>query len=325
MSVPNDTERQVYRLDPGAASLVVGGYDLAGKLDAGVEKGEVMTKVQRWLALMGWLLCPWLALAAAPVQTLTFAPLPMQTPEEVVRQIKPMLVYLEQQLGVQVNIRYVSSYAELLALFRQGQIDLTYLGPLPYVSLRAGYAQATPLVHFREKDGQASYTCALVAADAVGAETWRDKRVALTQPLSTCGYLSVAGLMHQKKQNLEHNRYRYLGTHDAVALAVTRGEFELGGMKTAIARKYAHMGLQVLAETAPLPGFALVGNGATLSEGVMSLIAEVLLRLDGGKTPEVLAGFGESFRYGSVTATDADYDGLRGLKVFEQIPDKGNF
>ena len=62
--------------------------------------------------------------------------------------------------------------------------DLAYLGPLPYVSLRSSYPNAEPLVHFLEKNGQASYSCALISAGEKLPHPLRDKTFALTQPLS---------------------------------------------------------------------------------------------------------------------------------------------
>lgn len=119
---------------------------------------------------------------------------------------------------------------------------------------------------------------------------------------------SVAGT----RGNLEANRYRYLDKHDAVALAVIRGEFEAGGLKTSIAKRYNHLGQQVLAETPPFPGFALVGNRQTLAEPTLQAIRTALTGLDpAGVDQALLAQWGASIRYGAVAATDADYQALR--------------
>lgn len=259
----------------------------------------------------------------AAAETLTFAPLPMESPETVVKQVKPMLSYLEKSLGVQVRIDYSSDYAEILGKFERGQLDLAYLGPLPYLTLRDRVAAATPLVHFKEKSGSATYTCA-IAAPAEGKldlARLKGRKVALTQPLSTCGYLSTDGLLRQSGSNLENNLYRYLDKHDEVALAVTRGEFDLGGLKTAIARKYAHLGLVVVAESAPLPGFALVANTKTVSAERMAQLRDTLIGVDPGLARE----WGDNIRHGAIAAFDADYDGLRRLRRSAHIPDVGNF
>lgn len=262
-------------------------------------------------------------LAPAGAETLTFAPLPMETPETVVKQVKPMLNHLEKAMGIQVKIDFSSDYAEILGKFESGQLDLAYLGPLPYLTLRDRVAAATPLVHFKEASGSATYTCAIVAAADAKTDLAKVKgrKVALTQPLSTCGYLSTDGLLRQAGSSLEDNKYRYLDKHDEVALAVIRGEFDLGGLKTAIGRKYAHMGLLVVAESAPLPGFALVANAKTVSKERMNQLRDALVGMD----TETAKSWGDNIRHGAVAAFDGDYDALRRLRRKANIPNNGNF
>lgn len=260
---------------------------------------------------------------SARAESLTFAPLPMETPETVVKQVKPMLAHLEKATGTTIQIDYSSNYSEILRKFADGKLDLAYLGPLPYLTLRDRVAQATPLVHFKEKSGSATYTCAIVApADAKpDLSRLKQRKVALTQPLSTCGYLSTDGLLRQAGSKLEDNLYRYLDQHDEVALAVTRGEFDLGGLKTAIGRKYAHMGLAVIAESGPLPGFALVANAKTVSKERMDRLRDALVSADG----DTVKNWGDNIRFGAVPAFDGDYDGLRRLRRQADIPGNGNF
>lgn len=139
--------------------------------------------------------------------------------------------------------------------------------------------------------------------------------------MSTCGYLSTDGLLRQAGSSLEDNKYRYLDKHDEVALAVIRGEFDLGGLKTAIGRKYAHMGLLVVAESAPLPGFALVANAKTVSKERMNQLRDALVGMDS----ETAKSWGDNIRHGAVAAFDGDYDALRRLRRKANIPNNGNF
>ena len=273
-------------------------------------------------AALGVLACAQVAVA----ETLYFAPLPMQQPEEVVKQFKPMLAYLERQLGVTIEVKYSSSYEDILAKFQKGQLDLAYLGPLPYVTLKEQYTAAQPVVHFLEKSGKATYTCALVSAGGNVPNGAKGKKFALTQPLSTCGYLSTDGLLNKSNTSLEQNKYKYLGKHDAVAEAVVGGDFEFGGLKTAIAKKYEHLGLKVLAETAPLPSFALIVNAQRVSPSRVEAFRQALLRLKAdGVDKSAMADWGDDLKYGSTEAKDADYDAVRQLRRRADIPEKGNY
>ena len=121
-------------------------------------------------------------------------------------------------------------------------------------------------------------------------------------------------------------RFAHIATVEQAREAGIRGQFDLGGLKTAIARKYAHLGLAILAETRPLPSFALVGNAGTLNAVDMDRIRDALARLDpSGKDREKLQGWGDNIRYGAVPARDEDYAPVRDLLGGQSIPETGNF
>jgi len=264
----------------------------------------------------------WVPLSA-PAETLIFAPLPMETPYVVGSQWKPLLNYLEQTLGVILKIDYSTSNDEIVDKFKAGKLDLAYLGPLPYVTLKKDFPAAEPLVMFHEKDGQAAYSCAVVAAggEQFDLHNLHGKRIALTQPLSTCGFFATEGLLERKGSCLEDNLYRYLGPHDEVALSVVRGEFELGGLKTAIAHKYDHLGLQVLAESRPLPGLALIVNRDKVSLERQAEIRQALIEV----APEIREKWGDNINNGVSPVKDSDYDEIRQLSVGKAIPEVGNY
>ena len=274
----------------------------------------------------------WMVLFLLPfplqARTIVFAPLPMESRETVLKQFMPLARYLGQTLGCEIAFDYSDNYGQMLDKFRQGKIDLAYLGPLPYIALKSSDDKAVPLVHFREASGDPFYTCALVALADKRLEMGKLEglKVALTQPLSTCGFLSTNGLLRERGSDLARNLYRYVNKHDEVAKAVVRGEYDLGGLKSAIGRKYARLGLNILAETPPLPSFALVGNADSLSRQEQEGIRDALVRLDPeGKDKELLSAWGENIRYGSVPAQDSDYVPVRELLGDALIPEAGNF
>lgn len=275
------------------------------------------------LLFVAAILCLRANLTLAQPAVITFAPLPMENPETVARQWRPALDYLSKALGVTLRIEYADSYATILERFQSGTLDLAYLGPLPYITLKERFPAAVPVVHFNESNGQPSYTCAIVALaeHRLSAKSLSGRKIALTQPLSTCGYFMTDSLLQQAGSALIHNRFRYLGKHDAVALAVARGDYDAGGLKTAIAQRYAHLGLEVIAESRPLPSFTLIANGQRLSPERIALLRKALLEADAA----VRASWGDNIRHGAVPALDSDFDILRSLPGDKAIPEKGNF
>ena len=281
--------------------------------------------MRKFLFLIGFLCL--LIPATSRAQVIRFAPLPMEHRETIIKQFQPMLRFLEQQLKLTITFIYTDSYGDIIDKFRAGAIDLAYLGPLPYIELRNQDSQAEPIVHFNEQSGKPFYTCAIAAmADStIPLAGLSGRRIALTQPLSTCGYLSVAGLLRGYGSTIEDNRYAYLDKHDAVALAIVRGEYDIGGLKSAIAKKYRHLGLAILAETPPLPSFGLIANRTTLPAETISAIQASLTQLaPTGKDRVMLETWGENLRFGAVPASDSDYNQLRSLKGSSPIPQQGN-
>lgn len=261
------------------------------------------------------LLLALLVLAACPqAGELRFAPLPMEPRETLEAQFRPLVDAVAKELGMTAVMVHVADYEELLDQFRQGRIDLAYLGPLPYVRLREVYPAAEPLVIFREPSGEPRYTCALVS---VLGETprlggLRERRVALTQPLSTCGPLVTDVLLRRHGTALAKNHFFYAGTHTEALLAVVRGTAHLAGAKTAIVRKFEKLGLEIRAESDPLPGFALVANAATVSAERRQAMVRFLLEADDLLRRGVLA-WGEKVGFGVVPAHDSDFDCVRQL------------
>lgn len=66
-------------------------------------------------------------------ETIRFAPLPMEKRETVLSRFRPLTEYLSHKLQVKIDYVYALDYAKLLDIFRRSEIDIAYLGPLPYV------------------------------------------------------------------------------------------------------------------------------------------------------------------------------------------------
>lgn len=263
------------------------------------------------VSLVLWAGIPVVAWAAE--RPLVFAPLPIEQPETVIAASRPLADYLSRQLGVPIIVRYEKKYEDILRLFKDGKIDIAHLGPLPYVTLRSNCPDMEPLAAINEADGTASYTCALVSAfDGPSSVSQIRRSVALTQPLSTCGHFTAGYLLNKHHMKLDTLRHDYLGNHDKVALAVVRGTYEVGAIKTSVAKKYTNLTLRVLEETPPFPGLLLVGNRSTLRQGQIEVIRKALLHITEQERAHLVLG-----RFGFAAIRDADYELIRqNMKFF---------
>lgn len=260
-----------------------------------------------------------------PAEPLRFAPLPLEDRKVIHEQFQGLVSYLGEAAGRAVQVVYLNDYSEILARFRQQEIDLAYLGPLPYVILRRDFPEAEPLVCFRDVSGAASYTCSLVAYGGSGltTEDLEGRHVGLTQPYSTCGYLAVSEMLATAGSSLEGdgNSYEYAGSHSAAALGVVQGRYDLAGVKTAIARRYGHLDLQVLSTSRSFPGFTLVANTRTVEPTTIERLRAALLALDPSADAAVrsrVASWGDHLRQGTVPPEVCDYAGVE--DAIDRVP-----
>lgn len=275
-----------------------------------------MLKVQlsRIIGVAGTLLVCLVAMTGyAAGRDLVYTPLPVEQPETVIAANRPLVSYLSKQLKTTITIRYEKNYDDILRLFQEGKIDIVQFGPLPYVILRKSYPKAEPLAAINEPDGKASYTCALVTAfDGPTSVKQIRRSIALSQPLSTCGHLTAGYLLNKHGLKLEAVHHEYLENHDKVALAVAKGNYEVGSIKTAVAKKYTALTLRIIEETPVFPGFLLIANKATLTPDQTRELSRILLTV----TPKDRSGLVLG-RYGFSPAVDSNYDLIRqNLKFF---------
>lgn len=264
------------------------------------------------ITLTLWLLLVVVFSVDVAAKIIRLAPLPMLSQATVITQFSPFAQYLSKNTGQQVELVYHQNYQDLINEFIKDNVDLAYLGPLPYVMLIERDPDFVPVVRFVNGSGQSTYTCSLVTFDRNHAAlpSLTELPVALTQPLSTCGYLMTEDLLNRRGLSLESTPYYYSGKHSECALDVIRGKASVAGIKTSIAKQYKSLGLQFIEQSVPLPGFLLVANSRTLSAETIDRIRNSLLSLDPLHNPadaETTRSWGAGIRYGAVPAHKDDY------------------
>lgn len=266
---------------------------------------------------------PFAATAQSPLK---LAPLPMLAEHRIKNQFSPFADYLSQLTRRPVTLVYQENYTALRDQWQHDQIDLAYLGPLPYVLLSDQDPDVVPLVRFYNNDGTSTYTCCLAVYSGDGIDLQQDTtyQVALTQPYSSCGYLLTEYLLNRHDQSLKDYNYSYSGSQSETALNTLRGNTHISGVKTSIADNYRHLGLMRLEESMPLPGFVLVANSRTVDTDTINRIQQQLLALDPqhqAADRAITSPWGASIRNGAMVVKPGDYDIIRQLLSTIAIPD----
>ncbi|MFP4154959.1 MAG: PhnD/SsuA/transferrin family substrate-binding protein [Halothiobacillaceae bacterium] len=262
------------------------------------------------------------SLAAAERETLVLAPTLFDSRADAIRSQVGPAAFVESLLNQPVSVENILRYERVIEGFENGEIDLAILGPLPYVRLSQRYPEIEPLVRFRDTDGRDHYHCTLVAfadnrmplADHAGA------RLALTQPYSTCGYFAAATILEQAGIDVAATDFEFIGRHDSIAINVVAGRYDIGIVKDHLAERFASVGLVPLAHTMPLPGFTLVANTRTLDETTRAQLREGFLGINSEEAARS-GNWPANMINGTMPATDADYDRIRGEFARVRFPE----
>lgn len=260
----------------------------------------------------------------ADIKTLKLAPLPMSSSVETTKIFLPFARHLHKITNRTIELIHFTNYEDILLSLKTNQIDLAYLGPLPYSSISMKANNIKPLIGFYESDGSKGYHCVLIASsiDILNYHNLKGKKIDLTQPLSTCGYFMTSQLLeHVSANGIEDLKYRYVKKHTKVAQNVAKGKALLGGVKDDVAKRFESLGIRILRTSERLPGFVLVANTNTIPKEQIENLQKELLN-----TPKsIYSKWGKKISYGMFEAKSKDFEKIRRKLKNMKIPQKGNY
>lgn len=239
----------------------------------------------------------------------------MDNADHLIKQYQPILNFLEDKTSKKFKLKYNSSYEDIINKFMSGEIDIAFLGPLPYALLKQRYAKTIPIVGFLNQEGKPDYSCSLFKLkekSTLTQKSYKKKTIALTQALSTCGYLMAETLLNNSNKSIKRNfEYFYSGSHTQVILDVILGKAVIGSAKTSIIEKYKFHNIETISTTQLLPGFVLVANGNNISKELIKKIRQIFLNftpLTNKKHRNISQKWGRQFQFGSKIVSPIDYD-----------------
>jgi phosphonate transport system substrate-binding protein len=259
-----------------------------------------------------------LSFVVAKDKVYRFAPLPTKNIIQNIKDFLPLSAYFEENYNIKVKFVKYKNYNDILEGFKKGKIDIAYLGPLPLVSLYKKYKYVKPIVVVKQKNGLSKYRCVLAKFKEDNIDFSKQIKVALTQPLSTCGYYMSSKLLKKEFDiDLKKQKYNYLMSHTNALLSVVKGEYDIAGAKEDIAKKFESLGMEVIAKSDLLPGFSIVANTKTLTKEEIAKLREILLNIPQEKLYKMGGLVSKGF-------DKIDIDEYKAIEVDIQIPQKGN-
>lgn len=244
---------------------------------------------------------------------LTLGVLPYLPAQEVHRRFQPLAEHLAQAVGRPVVVRVGQTYDRHISAIGQDKVDIAFLGPVSYVRLIDRYGHKPILASLRVGRDPHLYAVIAVRQDSPlkRLQDLKGRRIAFADPESTTGYVIPRLMLAQAGVPLEAiGRYRHLGNHRDVALAVLAGDFDAGAMKREVYAEYAARGLRALAQGPPGPDYlfvARVGLPAAVETRLRQALESLHEQPAGRRILERL--------HTGLTALempqDSDYDGVR--------------
>lgn len=264
-----------------------------------------------------------LAVTSPAQADLTLGVHPFKPPSKLVESFRPLADYLSEKMGEPVAIRIARDYQAHVEAVGRDEIDIAYVGPVPYVKLRAAYGER-PLLARQQIGASPTYHSKIFVRkdSAIGAlADLKGKRFAFGEPHSTMSYFVPRYMLWQAGIDVgQFAGHKFVGDHVNVALGVLAGDFDAGAVKEDVFYQYEGRGLRAIATSDPLSDHLFVA-GRKLPDATVRRLRDALLQLDRDpRGAAILQAMTPGVR-SLVPVQDRDYDSLR--RVLEKLQELG--
>lgn len=248
-------------------------------------------------------------------KTVYFGVIPRDNPRIMYEKYQPLLDYLSGKTPYTYELVLKKNYEETVNALGNGEMDVALLGPLTYLEARARYG-AIAVLKSRGIDDSANYKSVIIKKKESPIRSFSElkgKKVAFASSKSTSGNLLPRYLLAGSGIHLSDlGAYANFDYHDSVVKAVLKGQYDAGAVRDSVAKKYMQLGIEVIAESEPMPtGPLVVGPGTPYS--VIENIRKALMELNpnDNSSQKILRRLDEDFRNGFTDASDKDYADIR--------------
>jgi phosphonate transport system substrate-binding protein len=255
-------------------------------------------------------------------KTVYFGIIPRDNPRIMYEKYQPLLDYLAAKTPYTYELVLKKNYEETVTALGNGEVDVALLGPLTYLEAHARYG-AISILKPKGVDDSASYKCIIIKkkdSPIKNLSGLKGKSVAFASTKSTSGNLMPRLLLANSGIHLRDlSSYTNFDYHDSVVKAVLKGQYTAGAVRDSVAKKYMKLGIDIIAESGPIPTGPLAASPGT-TYGVIENIKKALLELNpqDSNAQKVLKRLDDDFRNGFTEATDRDYGEIR--TKFNAVP-----
>lgn len=253
--------------------------------------------------------------ASSDPDTLKVALLPDEDASSIIRQNKKFKEYLENNLNKNIELIVTTDYSSMIEAMRHKRIDLAYFGPLSYVLAKS--RSDIEAFAAKTKNGSATYQAVVIGNVSKNIKSYSDmrgKNIAYGDQASTSSHMIPKSILIDNglKPGKDYQEH-FLGSHDAVAVAVQNGTADAGGLSKPIFESLVKRGIidankvRVITASEPFPQYPWAMR-SDLDSDLKERIKQTFYSL---KDKEILKPMKAD---GLAPIADADYNVVRNLK-----------
>lgn len=181
-------------------------------------------------------------LGSASMETLAVGIVPDVDPETAIEQNSELANYLENHLGVSIELRTSADYAGMVRAMVAEQVDIAYYGGVSYI-LAHHRAGAKPIV-VGSKSGKTLWHSAFIVPEVSRVESMADVQesagnieLVFGDPISTSGTVMPTYFLETEydlSPNAAFEQVTHVGAHDATAKTISSANGALGALNARI-------------------------------------------------------------------------------------------
>lgn len=239
--------------------------------------------------------------------------IPNQSPDQMKAKYEPFKAYLQDKLGMEVELFVANNYAGVVEAMASGKLDMAYFGGLTYVQAKQR-ANIHPIVTEIDSETKTTkyYSLIITPADSEvkSLAELKGKTFAFGDVSSTSGSLYPRIMLDEAGLKVPDDfaNVLYTGKHDATALAVQNGKVDAGGLEGRILNKLITDGkvdpskIRILAKSDLIEGYPWVVLDS-MDKNLEDKIIDAFITMDDQELLALMKAEG----YGRVTGEDYKY------------------
>ncbi|MFJ8065282.1 phosphate/phosphite/phosphonate ABC transporter substrate-binding protein [Psychrobacillus sp. NPDC096426] len=169
-------------------------------------------------------------------QKLIIGMIPVKDANEMEKEFEPIRLYLEEKLGIPIEVDAADSYVSLIEGMKNETIDIGWYGAFSYVAAESEM-ELTPLIVQQRKDIGINYNSLIITPKDSGIssiEKLKGKKFAFVDSGSTSGFVLPYALF--KSRNIDYEAFfseiKYAGSHDQVLANILTNEVDAGAISS---------------------------------------------------------------------------------------------